>query len=99
MPNLIIPLEFINITVAVLKPGERNCFHVIYTPIVLSMSLDAFHKYIMDIIKVQTIWEFWQNADIYMYFDNKKITIKGKKTLEKYGFKNNLTLVVAQLDL
>ena len=30
-----------------------------------------------------------------MYFDNKKITLKGKKTLEKYGFKNNLTLVVA----
>ena len=34
-----------------------------------------------------------------MYFDNKKITMKGKKTLEKYGFRNNLTLVVAQLDL
>ena len=59
MPTLIVPLEFINITVAVLKPGERNVFHVIYTPIVISMSLDAFHKYIMDIIKVQTIWEFW----------------------------------------
>ena len=52
MPNLIIPLEFINITVAVLKPGEKNVFHVIYTPMVLSMSLDGFHKYIMDIIKV-----------------------------------------------